>query len=211
MRRAIGIALVAGAVVGLALTARGNGRTTYDTLRVIVPARSGAEYVLAFGWQTTGPVSLPSLGVFRRRATTRDIVPPPWRLFAQGMHADLTRTRLLLAAKGVRIYAFPSSDRDLCYLRVPPTAGSACTRSFIDDAFPQVNAWHDTWGIVDDATVRVDVDGTRAILGENAFYSRLPPGTPAPHTITVYERGGVKHVYDVHACPFDGTLGPLDC
>jgi len=208
LRRLLGVLLVAGAVVALAVTASRNSRATHDTLRVIVPARSGAEYVIAFGWQTTGPVALPSLRVFRRPATARDVVPSPWQLLARGMHADLTRSRLLLSVKGIRIYAFPSTDRDLCYLRVPPTGGSACTLSFIDGAYPQVNAWHDAWGLVDDNAVRVDVDGTRALLGRNAFYSPLPRGVPTPHRITVYERNGVSHVYNVHACPFDGTL---DC
>ena len=211
MRRGLAILVVAGAVAGVAVTASGDHRTTHDTLPVIVPAQRGAEYVFAFGWQTTGPVSLPGLAVFHRPATPHDIVPSPWRLLARGMHADLTRSRLLLSVKGVRIYAFPDNRRDLCYLRVPPTAGSACTRSFIDGAYPQVNAWHDAWGLVDDNAVWVDVDGRRAILRRNAFYSPLPRGVSAPRRITVYERDGMTHVYDVRACPFDGTLGPLGC
>ena len=92
--------------------------------------------------------------------------------------------------KGVRIYAFPNTDRDLCYLRVPPTAGSACTRSFIDGAYPQVNAWHDALDLVDDNAVRVDVDGARALLDRNAFYSPLPRGaaTPRNHRVRAQRR-----------------------
>jgi hypothetical protein len=202
MRRGLALLIVAGGIVALAATIGSSAPVTHDVLPVLVPARyANGSVELLFGWETTGNPALPGLAVFRRPASQADSVPPVWRLFARAMHADLARSRLLVSTHGIRIYAFPDTRHELCYR----------TRSFLDGAYPQVNAWHDAWGLVDDDAVRVDVDGTPAILGRNAFYSPLPRGVPAPHRITVYERHGLAHVYDVHPCPVDGTLGPLHC
>ncbi len=209
MRRTLALLVVAGGLAGLAATIGSSSPVTHDVLPVLVPPRGDTNYEIVFGTDALGGTPLPSLAAFRRRATSGDLVPAPWRVFEQAMHADGAQSRRLLSIRGVQIFAFPGPDHQLCYLRVPPTSGSSCIRSFLDGAYPQVNAWHDAWGIVDDETVRVEVDGMNAILAENAFYSSLPANTPTPHRIVVYERSGLRHVYDIKPCPVGGR--PVLC
>ncbi|HET8528428.1 MAG TPA: hypothetical protein VFL60_05920 [Gaiellaceae bacterium] len=192
--------MLAAALVALALAAP---PVTHDVLPVFVPpagttSASGVDYQYTWGGST--PLGIPPLGVFDRPRRARDVLPAPARTFARFAHGEARRSRLLIAADGASVYAFPKAGGQLCVVR-EPNGGGTCVSSFVHGAYPQVEPRREVWGVVDDAATSVDVtvDGRvlHAALGRNAFYLALPHGAVVPTRIVVHERGGVRHVYVV--------------
>jgi hypothetical protein len=145
-----------------------------------------------------------------------DVVPPEAQQLARFAGGDVARSRLLLAAGGVRVYAFPADRGRLCIVRV--RLGGSCISALIHGVYPQVEPRRDVWGIVDDGAASVDVTvgrrTLRAHLGRNAFFLRLPARAVVPTRIVVRERDGARHVFTVRRCtprdvsPLSSPLGP---
>ena len=189
---------------------------TRDVIPVYVSPNSnmGVDMV-EFQWTGAGPGNLAAqMGVFRRPARFSDMLPPYLRQFATFMgplRAEPQRSRLLLAHGGIRMYAYPTKEGNVCYL--VGFGGGSCAPALMHGALPTVEPRRDVFGLLDDKATRVDVSFAnvtlRAAVGRNAFYLQLPRGTVVPRSITVTDRDGSRHLYVIERCSPQGLLKSL--
>jgi hypothetical protein len=210
---------VVAALIALALAVPA---PTHDTLPVYVDTGSGYEVVL---WSTTsGPEPRLQLGAFRRPRAIWDLLPEPLQEEAHLMALswlglEPQRSRLLLVRGTVRIYGIPTASREVCAFVLEPHSLN-CPARPMHGATPKVEPRVAVWGIVSDRASRVDVRfhtrTAHAVVGNNAFYLRMPRGEVAPRSIVVTDSDGARHVYTIERChvaDFDQLVlpsGPLD-
>jgi hypothetical protein len=179
---------------------------THQTLRVFVddpPSAGVAEFI----WTShSGSDHLSRLRVFAAKRRSADVLPGPLAT-AFGSDPGVTplpaHSRLLVAGDAKQVFAYPTKQGGICYFLWPQRNG-ACTETWDGGALPHVERGF-VWGIVDNATTRVDVrlpasGWLHARLGRNGFILGLPDDIRAPTQIVVRERSGANHVYTIKRC-----------
>ena len=233
MRRAALLLVAGGAIAALVLTAspprharRAAPRVTRDEVPVFVQSSGGID--LVFRWGTKQERLDRKLGVFRRAASLRDVLPSELQQImsqfarvGEPLHFEPARARLLVRGDDESVFGLPTRKGSVCLFRAPLGFGP-CVDTLEHGSHVEVNASTDArglvWGLTSDRTVSVQVRlasrWLRAHLGRNGFVLRLPGGVVMPREVLVRDRDGARHVYVMKRCkpavfyPVTTPIGP---